>query len=203
MKPTKSVSLLLVLTILSTLAYIMKLPEVEETQTKKGHDPFSILSSQLSSKHKEMLLKLRNLHLAMGSQQNGTILMCIRILLVTLSNHVQLNPGPILPKHPCDSCGAAIRYNQNRIKCDGCNSWYRIYCQGMNTSIHQKMVEHSSYSWNCLKCDLPNFSTNLFDDFSISHCSSNSFSILEASSLSPKISTPVKMKVALKKNQTN
>ena len=69
----------------------------------------------------------------------------------------------------------------------------------MNTSIYKIMTEHASYSWNCLKCGLPNFSTTLFDDFSTSYCSSNSFSVLEASSLSPKTSTPVKKKVTFEK----
>ena len=56
------------------------------------------------------------------------------------------------------------------------------------------MTEHASYSWNCLKCGLPNFSTTIFDDLSTSYCSSNSFSVLEGSFLSPKTSTPFKKK---------
>ena len=52
-KPLNLVNLLCCLTLLSTLAYLLKLPDDEETQTKTGHDPFSILSPQVSSKHRE------------------------------------------------------------------------------------------------------------------------------------------------------
>ena len=65
----------------------------------------------------------------------------------------------------------------------------------MNTSIHQVMAEHASYSWHCLKCGLPNFSTAIFDDFSLSSdcCSVNNFSVLD-NSLPPRTSTPIKKK---------
>ena len=117
----------------------------------------------------------------------------IGTLLVTLSNDVQLNPGPRPPKYPCGSCGAAVRNNQNSIQCDGCNFWFHISCQGMNTSIHHIMAEHASYSWSCLNCGLLNFSTAIYDDFSISDCSTNNFSVLD-SSLPPRTSTPIKKK---------
>ena len=60
---------------------------------------------------------------------------------------------------------------------------------------------HISYSWNCLRCGLPDFSTSFFDDFSTSYCSSNSFRVLEASSLSPKTSTPLKKKNTVKRKK--
>ena len=65
----------------------------------------------------------------------------------------------------------------------------------MNTSIHQVMAEHASYSWHCLKCGLPNFSTAIYDDFSLSSdcCSVNNFSVLD-NSLPPRTSTPIKKK---------
>ena len=71
----------------------------------------------------------------------------------------------------------------------------------MNTSIHEIMTEHASYSWNCLKCGLPNFNTTLFDDLSTSNCSLNSFSVLEASLLLPKSSAPIKKKTATKQQK--
>ena len=122
MKPLNLVNLLCCLTLLSTLAYLLKLPDDEETQTKTGHDPFSILSPQVSSKHREMMMKLRKLHLARGTHTNGTCLLYISILLVTLSNDVQLNPGPRPPKYPCGSCGNAVKQNQNLVSRDsrGC-----------------------------------------------------------------------------------
>ena len=82
------------------------------------------------------------------------------------------------------------------IQCDGCNLWYHIICQGMNTSIHRVMAEHASYSWHCLKCGLPNFSTAIYDDFSLSSdcCSVNNFSVLD-NSLPPRTSTQIKRKL--------
>ena len=49
-------------------------------------------------------------------------LLYISILLVTLSNDVQLNPGPRPPKYPCGSCGNAVKQNQNLVSRDsrGC-----------------------------------------------------------------------------------
>ena len=194
MKSINLVSLFPILVILSTFAYLLKLPAADETQTDRENDPFSLLSAQLTSKHRELLLKLWKLHLAPGNHTNGSCLLYIGTLLVTLSNDVQLNPGPRPPKYPCGSCGAAVRNNQNSIQCDGCNFWFHISCQGMNTSIHHIMAEHASYSWSCLNCGLPNFSTAIYDDFSISDCSTNNFSVLD-SSLPPRTSTPIKKKI--------
>ena len=193
MKSLNLVSLFPFLILLSTFAYLLKLPAEEKTQTDRVNDPFSILSTQISSKHRDLLLKLRKLHLAPGNQANSSCLLYISILLVTLSNDVQLNPGPRPPKYPCGSCGAAVRNNQKSIQCDGCNSWYHIHCQGMNTSIHQIMAEHASYSWHCLNCGLPNFCTDYYEDFSLSDCSLNNYSVLD-NSLPQMTSTPIKKK---------
>ena len=65
----------------------------------------------------------------------------------------------------------------------------------MNTSIREIIAEHKSYAWSCLKCGLPNFSTTLFVDFSISDYSSNSYGVLD-SSVPPKTSIPKKEKMA-------
>ena len=54
MKSLNLVSLLSILRLLSTLAYLMKLPDVEEMPSNKGHDPFSLLSPQLSFKQKNI-----------------------------------------------------------------------------------------------------------------------------------------------------
>ena len=127
MKPLNLVSFLSFLTILSSLAHLVRLPDEEEVRTNKRYNPFSLIGYQVSSKHREMLMKLRKLHLAKGNQQRYTsYIIYISILLVTLSNDVELNPGPRPSKYPCGSCGAAVRYNQNSIQRDGCNFWYHI-----------------------------------------------------------------------------
>ena len=53
------------------------------------------------------------------------------------------------------------------------------------------MTEHNSYSCTCSNFGLPNFSTDLFEDFSTSFSSSNSYSVLD-NSLPTKTSTPKK-----------
>ena len=119
--------------------------------------------------------------------------------MVTMSNDIELNPGPRIPKYPCGSCSKAVRNNQNSIQCDGCGSWHHIECQGMRSEIHEVMANHESYSWSCMKCGLPNFSSTFFDSSLSSFASSNTFSTLDASH-SHTTSTP--RKVAPKKNQS-
>ena len=96
--------------------------------------------------------------------------------MVTMSNDIELNPGPRMPKYP---------------QCDACGSWHHIECQGMRTEVHEIMANHDSYSWNCINCGLPNFSTTFFNGSLSLFGSSNSFSILEASH-SRTTSTPCK-----------
>lgn len=61
----------------------------------------------------------------------------------------------------------------------------------MSIEMHKIMAEHESYSWNCMKCGLPNFSTAFYDSSLSSFNSSNSFSNLDFSH-SPLTSTPGK-----------
>ena len=63
-------------------------------------------------------------------------------------------------------------------------------------------VDHDSYSWSCLKCGLPNFSTTFFETSESSFELSNSFSALDTSQ-SPLTSTPAKkLSRAFAKKQT-
>ena len=54
-----------------------------------------------------------------------------------MSNDIELNPGPRPPKYPCDSCGKAVKNNQNGIQCDKCSTWHHIECQGMGIEVHK------------------------------------------------------------------
>ena len=85
-------------------------------------------------------------------------------LLLALSHDIEVNPGPRPPKFPCGSCGKAVRNGQNAIHCESCDQWYHIECDGLGAEVHQVLCEHDSYSWICLNCGLPNFSTGLFDE---------------------------------------
>ena len=180
-------------TFLSTVGYILRFPEKEDLQTNTGHDPFLLLCPRaLHSKHQDMIMKLRKLCSTSQESTNGTCLLYISLLLVTLSHDVQLNPGPRPPKFPCGSCSKAVRHNQNSIQCDGCNIWYHIGCQGLNLTIHDILAEHS-YSWTCLQCGLPNFSSAIFEESLTVLSNSSKYSALDQS-LSPMTSTPIKKK---------
>ena len=79
---------------------------------------------------------------------------------------------------------------------------HHINCQSMTIQIYKVHVDHDSYSWSCLKCGLPNFSTTFFVTSESSFELSNSFSALDNSPL-PLTSTPAKkLSRAFAKKQT-
>ena len=112
-------------------------------------------------------------------------------LLLALSHDIEVNPGPRPPKFPCGSCGKAVRNGQNAIHCESCDQWYHIECEGLGAEVLQVLCEHDSYSWICLNCGLPNFSTGLFDETLSSLHTSNSFESLDPSHCQVS-STPLK-----------
>ena len=126
-----------------------------------------------------------------NKHSKGTSLLYISILLVALSNDVQIQPGPRMPTYPCGSCGKDVRNNQNSIQCDGCMTWQHMNCQGMNVQTHKIHVEHNSYSWYRLKCGIPNFSTTYFETSDSFFQTTNSFTALNTSQ-TPLTSTPAK-----------
>ena len=175
------VSFLCFVTVLSSLASFAKCPYNGKLPNDTVNDPFSLLSPCLSTRHQVVVSKWKKLYRLPGPNKNsnGTSLLYISIRLVTLSNDVQIQPGPKMPTYPCGGCGKAVRNNQNSIQCDGCMTWHHINCQGMNIRIHKVHVDHDSYSWSCLKCGLPNFSTTFFETSESSFELSNSFSALD------------------------
>ena len=117
--------------------------------------------------------------------------MYLPVLLLALSHDIEVNPGPRPPKFPCGSCGKAVRNGQNSIECEGCEQWFHIECEGLRVDIHKLLCEHESYSWVCLRCGLPNFSTGLFDDSLSTLHTSNSFESLDPTHC-PVTSTPLR-----------
>ena len=184
---------LCVVTILSALLSLDKCPSNSKLTYGSATDPFALLSPCMSTRHQEMVYKLKKLYRlpSPNKRSKGTSLLYISVLLVTLSNDVQIQPGPRMPTYPCGSCGKAVPNNQNSIQCDGCMTWHHINCQGMNVQTHKIHVEHDSYSWYCLKCGLPNFSTTYFETSDSSFETSNSFAVLNTSQ-TPLTSTPAK-----------
>ena len=66
------------------------------------------------------------------------------------------------PKFPCHVCKAACLWGERAVCCDGCDEWYHVDCMGMNTTRYDELAQHSSLSWRCCMCGLPNFSSSLF-----------------------------------------
>ena len=115
------VNLLCFLTLLSTLAHLVKLPNMEELATDLKHDPsFLVGHKPQNPRNRDMwylIVSIPDLstlnYYATETQKienctrkkpNGACLLNISILSVTLSHDVQINPGPRAPKFPCGSC---------------------------------------------------------------------------------------------------
>ena len=111
------------------------------------------------------------------------------VLFLMLSGDIQCNPGPGIPK--CMVCENEIMENHQTLKCDGCDRWAHLNCEG-NSSSYQ--VTQAKYlAWECPLCALPNVSNSFF---SISDLNlSNSFSLLDSidesnDELHPRTSSP-------------
>ncbi len=56
------------------------------------------------------------------------------------------------------------------MECEDCLVWYHNKCVDMNDINYQVHVHHSSYTWVCYKCGLPNFTNStLFLSFDVSN----------------------------------
>ena len=102
-------------------------------------------------------------------------IICCMLLLIGISNDINLNPGPI--RFPCGLCSKQVRWNQKAVCCDHCDLWYHTKCIEMTTGSYLDLQDHPSISWICRDCGLPNFATSLFSSF-LSIDSQNSFSTL-------------------------
>ena len=58
-------------------------------------------------------------------------LIYISILLLMRSSDCKHNPGPRIPKYPCQICSKACRWGQRAIACDNCDQRYHVNCLGM------------------------------------------------------------------------
>ena len=106
------VSFLCVVSLLSTLASLTKTPEHELNQDNRQHDPFSLMNSNpLFSLHHKMVLKLKKLYQFPKNRSDGTCLLYITFLMVTMSNDIELNPGPRIPEYPC-AVAAVVRLSE-------------------------------------------------------------------------------------------
>ena len=108
---------LCVVTILSALLLLGKCPSNSKLPYDSATDPFALLSPCMSTRHQEMMYKLKKLYRLPSPNENSkdTGILYISILLVTLSYDVQIQPGPRMPTYPCGSCGKDVHNHQNSI----------------------------------------------------------------------------------------
>lgn len=105
-------------------------------------------------------------------------------LIALLAGDIEMNPGPRMPKYPCQICHKAAKWGQKAIECEQCCGWHHTSCLNMNDDMYQVLTDHPSYSWICCNCGVPNFSTTFLESlwgFELS----NSFSHLENNSSDP------------------
>ena len=80
-----------------------------------------------------------------------------------LAGDVALNPGPAYqPKYPCQVCTKAAKWGQECLQCDCCQQWYHVHCLSIDRNIVNIFEQHSSYTWICCTCGMPNFDTSYF-----------------------------------------
>ncbi|KAK3102607.1 hypothetical protein FSP39_012613 [Pinctada imbricata] len=113
--------------------------------------------------------------------KNHALLYLSFILLLNASD-IETNPGPRTPKYPCQICNKAVTWKQKGVACDDCQKWYHASCMQMSTQVYMAL---NNITWQCCNCGMPNFSTSLFESFIIDSNDSNSFSVLDETSISP------------------
>ncbi|WAR00573.1 RTJK-like protein, partial [Mya arenaria] len=92
--------------------------------------------------------------------RNKLVLLYLCSLLLAESYAPEPNPGPRPPKFLCAVCGKACKWTTPCICCDTCDCWYHQACMGMNDQVFNALA---NYSWECVQCGIPNFSTGIFD----------------------------------------
>ena len=116
-------------------------------------------------------------------------------LLHILSGNIERNPGPLKPSSkskknlfPCGICNKQCTWRQPSVACDSCNIWFHQKCLFMRSAVFDNL---HNVSWYCLKCGLPNFSSELFANSKSSLNCSNSFQLLNSSASFENEPTPI------------
>ena len=116
------------------------------------------------------------------------------MFLITLSNDVNIHPGPSTSGslYPCGTCDKPARQDDRGIVSDTCNQCYHANCQYMKSSVYLEHVNDSVVTWDCLACNCPNYTSFCF---SMVFSTTNQFSVLSDTSISsPVSSNQVKVK---------
>ena len=97
-----------------------------------------------------------------------TYISFITILLMAISNDVQLNPGPGPTNNDstiygCGTCTQPVTWDHRAVVCNTCDQWYHISCQEIQSGTYSILNEDDNICWNCINCNNPNYSTICYD----------------------------------------
>ena len=105
-----------------------------------------ILSVYLSKDRKTLKCNQKSLYISM--------------LLILLSNDIQLNPGPVYGAIKCHTCKKEVQNEYQHLQCESCRKHYHIHCQMMKSSNDYKA---NHFEWICKsKNCLPNYQKTYF-----------------------------------------
>ena len=150
--------------------------KVRDRDNHNGQKSYQSLLDTIRNAHKKLSSKTK------PARFNNTLL----VLLILMSGDISTNPGPRTIKYPSGVCKKAVRWNQDAVKCDQCDTWYHITCMQMNPITYQYLANHSDTTWICCQCGMPSFSSSLFNTTLVDL--PNYFTSLNFNSASP---TPV------------
>ena len=63
------------------------------------------------------------------------------------------------PDFSCGSCKQNIADNHAAVQCDSCSQWFHTHCQKISAPQYAAYAGLQSFSWLCLDCGSPNFSS--------------------------------------------
>jgi hypothetical protein len=63
-----------------------------------------------------------------GMQHSPKANTTLALLVIILSNDIQVNPGPNKSIYPCGLCDVSVTWNCEGVGCDGCSIWYHKSC---------------------------------------------------------------------------
>ena len=108
----------------------------------------------------------RRNHLIESIVRTKGCLTYITILLMAISNDVQLNPGPTncdSTIYGCGTCNQPVTWDHRAVVCDTCDQWYHISCQEIQPGTYSILNEDDNICWNCINCNNPNYGTICYD----------------------------------------
>jgi hypothetical protein len=101
-----------------------------------------------------------------GMQHSPKANTTLALLVIILSNDIQVNPGPNASIYPCGLCDVPVTWNCEGVGCDGCSIWCHKSCVEL-CSEDYSLLNRSNVQWLCCRCDSINCNSFTFRSFEI------------------------------------